>query len=148
MQNAKLAMSLAAVGLITALSGCAPSGSAQAGAAALSPKQTAMLDKELTGKVAGKPMNCLSDMRNSSTIRVSDDILLYRVSGKLVYRNDLRGGCPGLARDDDVMVIEKYGSQTCRGDIFYLVDRVSGIRGPSCTFGEFVPYSKPRGDES
>lgn len=129
--------------LAATLTGCAPAGSAEPGAAALSPKQAAVLDKQLAGKVAGEPVNCLnSSGRNYQTIRVSDDILLYRASGKLVYRNTLRGSCPGLARDNDVMVVRSYGTGTCKGDFFHLVDRTSGIRGPTCVYGEFVPYRK------
>lgn len=125
------------------LSACSPSGSAMPRAEALTAKQTALLDKQLGGKVAGEPVNCLnSNSRSYQTIRVSDDMLLYRASGKLVYRNTLKGSCPGLARDNDVMVIRSYGTGTCKGDFFHLVDRSSGIRGPTCVFGEFVPYRK------
>ena len=62
-------------------------------------------------------------------------------------RNDLKGSCPGLARDSDIMVVRQFGSSTCSGAFFHLVDRSSGIRGPTCVFGEFVPYRKPAGDE-
>lgn len=133
--------------LAVVVAGCAPAGSAEPGAAALSPKQAALLEKQLAGKVAGEPINCLqSSGRNFQTIRVSDDILLYRASGRLVYQNKLRGGCPGLGRDDDIMVIRSYGTGTCKGDFFHLVDRTSGIRGPTCVFGEFVPYRKVDAD--
>lgn len=125
---------------------CAPAGTGQPGAAALSPKQVERLDKQLAGKVAGEPIRCLPNYRTSDTIRISDDILLYRAGGKLVYRNNLKGSCPGLARDSDIMVVRQFGSSTCEGDFFHLVDRTSGIRGPTCVFGEFVPYRKPAGD--
>ena len=52
----------------------------------------------------------------------------------------------GLARDSDIMVVRQFGSSTCEGDFFHLVDRSSGIRGPTCVLGEFVPYRKPAGD--
>ena len=129
------------------LANCAPSGTAAPGAAALKPKQAEQLDKQLAGKVAGEPVKCLPNYRTSETIRISDDILLYRAGGKLVYRNDLKASCPGLARDSDIMVVEQFGSSTCSGDFFHLVDRSSGIRGPTCVFGDFVPYRKPAGDE-
>ena len=47
----------------------------------------------------------------------------------------------------DIMVVRQFGTSTCEGDFFHLVDRSSGIRGPTCVFGEFVPYRKPAGDE-
>lgn len=110
----------------------------------LTEKQTAQLDKELTGKIAGTPVNCISDFNATNMIRISDDILLYRVSGNLVYKNNLRSSCRGLARDNDIVVSEQFGSQKCRGDLLKLVDRTSGIPGPVCSLGEFVPYRKDK----
>ena len=138
----------AALALLAApmIASCAPGGTAEAGAAALSPKQAEQLDKQLAGKVPGEPIQCLPNYRTTDTIRISDNILLYRAGGKLVYRNDLKTSCPGLARDSDIMVVRQFGSSTCEGDFFHLVDRSSGIRGPTCVFGEFVPYRKPAGD--
>lgn len=130
-----------------AIAGCTPSGTADAGANGLTPKQAKTLEKQLAGKVAGEPVSCLPSYRTTDTIRVSDNILLYRSGGKLVYRNDLKGSCPGLARDSDIMVVEQFGSQVCNGDFFHLVDRSSGIRGPTCVFGDFVPYREPAGDK-
>lgn len=113
--------------------------------APLTEKQTALLDKELSGKVAGTPINCISDYNSTNMVRVSDDVLLYRVSGNLVYKNNLRSSCPGLARDSDIIVSEQFGGQKCRGDLLKLVDRTSGIPGPVCSLGEFVPYRKEGG---
>lgn len=110
----------------------------------LTEKQSAKLSKELAGKVAGESVNCISDFQSTNLVRVSDDILLYRVSSRLVYENRLRYSCPGLARDDDIIVTEQFGSQKCRGDIIKLVDRYSGIQGPVCSLGEFVPYRKDK----
>jgi hypothetical protein len=108
--------------------------------APLTEKQAKRVDELLTGKVAGKPRQCLDSFSNGNAIRVSDDFLLYRVSSKLVYRNELRGSCPGLANDNDIMVIRSFTGDHCKGDQFQLVDRLSGISGPVCVFGEFVPY--------
>lgn len=113
--------------------------------APLTDKQAETLNKQLEGKVAGAPQNCISDFNADNMIRVSDDILLYRVSGNLVYRNNLRSSCPGLARDSDIVVTEQFGSQKCRGDILKLVDRTSGIPGPFCSLGQFIPYRKEGG---
>ena len=110
----------------------------------LTDKQAAVLTKQLNGKVAGAPVRCISDYNSTNLVRVSDDILLYRVSGNLVYQNNLRSSCPGLARDSDIIVSEQFGSQKCRGDLIKLVDRTSGIQGPVCSLGEFVPYRKDK----
>lgn len=146
----KLIFSLAAIGAAATVSGCAGGGwygGVEGGATqtTLTEKQAKALDKQLAGKVAGEPVNCLSQTDARSPIRVSDDIMLYRVSKNKVYRNDLAGGCPGLARDDDIMVTRSYGStQLCKGDQFKLVDRTSGMWTGSCSFGQFVPYTTPK----
>jgi hypothetical protein len=110
----------------------------------LTDKQSERLTRELAGKTAGKSVNCISDFKSANLVRISDTILLYRVSGKLVYKSNLRSACPGLARDSDIIVSEQSGGQKCRGDLLRLVDRTSGIQGPVCSLGEFVPYRKDR----
>lgn len=110
----------------------------------LTEKQTERLNKELAGKTAGKPVTCISDFNSTNLVRISDDILLYRVSGNLVYKNNLRSSCTGLARDTDVLVSEQFGGQKCRGDLLRLVDRTSGIIGGVCSLGDFVPYRKDK----
>ena len=134
-------ITLAAFTLSPVLASCAPMDSTPQ---PLTDKQSALLAKALKGKVAGEPVNCISDFNATNLIRVSDDILLYRVSGRLVYQNRLRSSCPGLARDSDIIVSEQFGSQKCRGDLLKLVDRTSGIQGPVCSLGEFVPYHKEK----
>ena len=122
---------------LSLLAACAPVDSTPQ---PLTDKQSMVLSKQLAGKVAGEPQNCINDFNNTNLVRVSDDILLYRVSSRLVYENRLRYSCPGLARDNDIIVTEQFSSQRCKGDIFRLVDRTSGIQGPTCSLGEFVPY--------
>jgi hypothetical protein len=126
---------------IIALAGC---GVMDSTPVPLTEKQTERLDKELAGKIAGKPLNCISTFNADNMVRISDDILLYRMSGNLVYKNNLRSSCPGLARDNDIVVSEQFGGQKCRGDLIKLVDRTSGIPGPVCSLGEFVPYRKDK----
>lgn len=112
---------------------------------ALTEKQAKVLDKQLAGKVAEAPVDCINNDHATNLVRVSDDILLYRTSGRLVYKNQLKGSCPGLARDSDIVVTETFGSKYCKGDLVRLVDRTSGIPGPTCLLGEFTPYRKPKG---
>lgn len=123
------------------LSACVAGGEQAAGPQAMSPRELAALEANLGGKVAGEPVRCIRNDQGVNTVRVSDDILLYRVSSRLVYRNDLRGHCPGLGRDSDIIVTQSLGGMgPCSGDIIRLVDRTSGISGPSCVLGEFTPY--------
>ena len=108
----------------------------------LSDKQSKLLQKQIGGKVAGTAVSCISSTPHVDVIRVSDELLLYKVSGRLVYQNRLKSRCTGLASDRDIMVTEQFGSQQCRGDIIKLVDRLGGIPGPFCVLGDFVPYRK------
>ena len=133
---------IAAIALPLALGACA-AGQRSAEAEALTPDQLALLDRHLGGKVAGEPVSCLPSRTSDQTIRVSDPVLLYRASGRLVYKNELRGRCPGLARDNDIIVSRVHGAGPCRGDIITLVDRATGMQGPSCVLGDFVPYRTP-----
>ena len=126
-----------------ALASCATSDPGPVGEAAMNPKQLALLEENLAGKQAGEPVSCISNFGSNQLIKVSDDTILYRVSSRLVYRNDLRSSCPGLARDTDILVTQVYGSQICRGDIIRLVDRTSGIGGAACSYGAFTPYRSP-----
>jgi Family of unknown function (DUF6491) len=123
------------------LAGCAYS-DADTAPAPIRDKEAKILARELKGKVAGEPRSCISNSRNISSIRISDDTLLYRESGRTVYVNKLRGPCPGLTRGDDIMVVETFSGQLCSGDLIRLVDRTSGIQGPVCSLGEFTPYKK------
>lgn len=109
----------------------------------LKPNQLEKLDKQLAGKVAGEPVNCIPLTLTDNAIRVSDDIILYRVSKRLVYRNDLANSCPGLGRDDDIIVVKTFGSQLCDSDILQLVDRYSGFTRGACSLGKFTPYRTP-----
>lgn len=127
------------------LSACTNPQGPQAEAAPLNPKQLKLVERELGGKVQGEAIKCLPNHLRHDTVRVSDNMLLYRASRNLVYRNDLRDSCPGLARDRDIIVVRQFGSSTCSGDFFHLVDRTSGMRGPTCIFGEFTPFRKEKG---
>ena len=141
MKTIKLILPILAM---TALGGCAAN-DVESTAAPLTTKQAKLLDSQLKDKVPGKPVNCVSNFSSSNFIRVSDNMLLYRGVGRTVYQNNLRSSCPGLARDNDILVIETHGSSYCSGDLIRLVDRFSGIQGPVCSLGEFTPYRKNTG---
>ena len=136
------APALAAMPLLL-LAGCA-AGQGRSEAPPLTEKQMAILEKELGGKVAGEPVRCISQSDARNMIRVSDTVVLFRASGKLVWRNDLRGSCNGLGDDRDIVVSEQFGtSQSCENDTWRMVDRLSGIQGGFCMLGQFTPYRKP-----
>lgn len=115
-------------------------GDAASTRAPLTEKQAKRVDELLAGKVAGKPQQCIKGVGRLNALRVSDGLIIYRVNSKLVYRNELRGRCPGLADKDKVIVANFSRHGHCQGDGFRLVDRFNGIMGPVCALGEFVPY--------
>lgn len=122
------------------LTGCA---TAVATAPDFTPKQEAALAQALKGKVAGEPINCIDVDRARNSTAISDRILLYRESGRLVYRVETRGRCPGLERDD-IIVSDIFGGRQCTGDLIRTVDRVSGFTSGSCIIDTITPYRAPR----
>ena len=128
----RIALACLALGL--ASSGCATMADERMGA------EDPAIGKKLAGLAPGKAQSCipLTDSQNGQKF---SETVLYRVGRNLTYRADIPG-CTEL-KDDDIMVLNVYGSQLCRGDIFRLVDRVSGFERGACVFRDFVPYRKP-----
>lgn len=110
--------------------------------APLTEKQMSRLEKELAGKEPGEKTSCINRFPSTTMRVISDNVLIYRVSGKLVYRNDLIGSCSGLSRGD-ALVIRTFNSQYCRGDIAQAVDMTTRIPGGSCALGDFTAYRTP-----
>ncbi|HEY1125190.1 MAG TPA: DUF6491 family protein [Sphingobium sp.] len=106
----------------------------------LDPREARDLAKALDGKVAGKPVSCVSTFRGENLRAVGDHTLVYRVSKKLVYRNDLQGVCHGLSFGD-ALVLRVWGNEYCRGDIAHSVNLTSGSLSGTCALGDFVPYT-------
>lgn len=94
---------------------------------------------EIAGRTAGPPQSCVRNDSSTSVHFTNRDTLVF-TSGSTVLLNTTR--CPALT-DNDLPVFQVYGGQYCRGDIVKTVDRYSGIPGPSCVLGDFVPYRRP-----
>lgn len=110
--------------------------------APLTPKQTAALDKALDGKVPGEKVACINQIQRTDLRIISNSLILYRVSRKLVYRNDLIGRCTGLTRGDP-LIVRSFGGQYCRGDLAQTANLTVGTLSGSCALGDFVPYRTP-----
>jgi hypothetical protein len=98
----------------------------------------------LVGKVAQRPMSCLPSYRAEDMVRIDDETVAFR-DGGTVYVARMRNACTGLTSPQTALVThESIGGGPCSGDIAQVVD--TGARMPvgSCTWGEFVPYSRPR----
>lgn len=101
----------------------------------------ARLEKMLAGRVAGKPVDCISMFPSNSSTIIDGKAIVYRSGGKL-YVNEPRSS-PQTLDSDDILVTRTFGSQLCSTDIVQTVDRLSGFpRGP-VFLGKFVPYTKP-----
>lgn len=109
----------------------------------LTDKQAAKLDKALAGKVAGEKVSCINREPQSNLTVISNNVLLYRVSRRLVYKNDLIGSCNGLTYGD-TMIVRSYGSQMCRGDFTTTANLQTGITTGACALGDFIPYRAPK----
>jgi hypothetical protein len=108
----------------------------------LTDRQVAELDKALAGKVAGEPKTCISRVPQTNLTVISDNVLLYRVSKNLIYKNELIGSCNGLTYGD-TMIVRSFGSQMCRGDITTTANLQTGIQTGACALGDFIPYRTP-----
>lgn len=104
------------------------------------PKGEAELAKMLEGRVAGKPVKCLSTTATDSSTIIDGTAIVYR-SGSTLYVNRPRSGADQL-NDDDILVTKIYGSQLCNIDKVDLVDRSSRMWSGFAVLGDFVPYQR------
>ena len=98
------------------------------------------LDKALAGRIAGKPVSCVS-LRELDGSEVIGDDILYKVSRTLLYRNQSSGGCES-ARRGDALITRTHSSRLCQGDIVRTADVQAGFESGSCILGTFVPYRR------
>lgn len=111
---------------------------------ALTDRQQAELATALAGKVAGPKTSCISRVPQTNLSVISNGVLLYKVSRKLVYKNDLIGRCNGLTRGDPI-VLRSFGSQICRGDFATTVNVQTGMITGSCALGDFTSFRTASG---
>lgn len=101
------------------------------------------LGKILEGRVAGEPVDCLSDTE-SDRMQVIDDTAFVFRDGATIYVNRPRGAA--MLDDSDLPVFHQLGTQLCRLDRVELRDRISGMPGPVIVLDAFVPYTKTAGE--
>jgi hypothetical protein len=103
-------------------------------------KGEAELAEMLAGRVAGSPVDCISDS-DARSMQIVDGTAFVFGRGRTLYVN--RPASPAMLDDSDLPVFEKWGSQLCRLDHVELRDRLSHIGGPTVFLDSFVPYSRP-----
>lgn len=113
------------------------------GAAQAAPDRTpeAQLAKALAGRVAGKPVDCLTLLSIRSTRIIDKTAILYEAAGGAIYVNRPRSGASSLSRGA-VLVTDTHSSQLCSIDIVKLYDTGSRMQLGWVGLGEFVPYTK------
>ena len=104
-------------------------------------KNEAKLSAALAGRVAGKPVNCISprDIRSSQII--DRTAIVYDTGAGRLLVNRPRIGAESLD-SDDILVTRIHGSQLCSLDTINLVDRGSRMQRGFVSLGQFVPYTK------
>lgn len=105
-------------------------------------KAEAKLAKALEGRVAGKPVSCISQQNITNSTIYDGTAIVYRV-GSTLYVNRPRVGQTSLD-DDDILVSRTYGSQLCNLDTIRLIDRSTRFPTGFVGLGDFVPYAKPK----
>jgi hypothetical protein len=105
----------------------------------------AHLQQLLAGKVATKPVDCLPHYRANDMVIIDDHTVAFK-DGRTVYVNNFQGGvCSNLGRGSYALVTRTSSPSLCRGDIAEVRDTSVGMTVGSCVFGDFVPYTTPRG---
>ena len=134
--------SVALLGVVAVLAGCADARPSETRIAAEA-KESARLVEDLAGFTAGEPRRCLPRQANSGVESYGETTLIFRVSSKLVYRNDVRNGsCPRIG-NSRALITTSYGSgQLCSGDRASSADLVAGFDSGFCILGDFVPYRR------
>jgi hypothetical protein len=66
-------------------------------------------------------------------------MLLYG-RGTTIWASRLEPGC-GFSHND-TLITESHDGRYCKGDLVRSNNGISNIPGPTCVFGEFVPYKR------
>jgi hypothetical protein len=99
------------------------------------------LAKLLEGRVAGKPVNCIS-LPNIQSSNVIDKTAIVYGSGSTIYVQRPRTGASSLD-SDDILVTNLTTSQLCSIDTVQLRDRNGGFWRGFVGLDKFVPYTRP-----
>ena len=116
---------------------------AAAPSAVAAPRDTPdqQLLKLIAGRVAGKPVDCISLNTSQSSTVIDHTAIVYRVGSRL-YVNVPRSGADQLD-DDNILLTKTFSSQLCSIDTVHLIDRTSRFPRGFVMLGQFVPYTKP-----
>lgn len=128
--------------LATLLAGAALLAAPVANAQRHRPSPDERLAKLLEGRVAGKPVDCISLSMTGSSQIIDGKAIVYTV-GNTLYVNEPRGGADQLD-DNAILVTNTFGSQLCSIDTVRLIDRTSYFPRGFVSLNQFVPYTRPK----
>jgi hypothetical protein len=125
-----------------ALLACAAiAGSVCAADAQAKPTPQQELDKLLAGRVAGKPVDCISLMDSNDTQVIDKTAIVYG-RGRRIYVN-IPNNASSLDKDDILVTKIRGSSQLCKLDTVQLRDRSSHFYSGFVGLNQFVPYTRP-----
>jgi hypothetical protein len=111
-----------------------------ASACAASSAREADLSRDLAGRSAGAPEDCVETWPGAGLAPRDAQTLVYR-RGDTIWVNRLAAACPGLD-PMSTLIVDAHGSQYCRGDQIRAVEAGRSIPGPTCLLGTFTPYRR------
>lgn len=108
----------------------------------LSEKDQTEFDKITKSRKAGEPVSCINRADQKRLTVIGDKYLVYKRSSdpETIYVNEPYGGC--RSAEHNTLVTRKSTAQLCRGEIARIKDMTSGMVVGSCSFSDFVPYTK------
>ena len=95
----------------------------------------------LAGRTTGEPVRCMDDTFSSGPTIIDRNTILYSGTGRRMWVTHPAGTCRSL-EPFTTLIVEKWGSQTCAGDRFRVLEPGTSIPSAYCRFGPFVPYTK------
>jgi hypothetical protein len=116
-----------------------------------SPTRAARSQAELQSLIAGKAaqpaVSCLPSYNANDMVVIDENTIAFRSGANRVYVAHMNGPCSNLGGAGSYALLTKNfgGTGLCRGEIAQVVDTSSHITVGSCSFGDFVPYIRPRG---
>ena len=96
----------------------------------------------LAGRVAGPPSDCIALRSDEGAIVAGPHTLLYRESGRRVWRTGPAGQCAAFEQPATI-VADVFAGQLCRGDLFRSIGRTNIAPSAPCRFDRFIPYDLP-----
>jgi hypothetical protein len=104
-------------------------------------KNEAKLAQRLEGRTAGEPVSCIP-LVQSNRLEVIEGVALVYDAGDTLYV--ARPTDPETLRNDDIVVIDRHGSQLCDTDVTRTIDRNGGYMTAVIFLKKFVPYKKQK----